>query len=141
MKLKSDFVTNSSSTAFVVLIPKNFHIDAGDIKILWANVSDKNDISVEQVQTEVIDLIDVLKIGESVWCYAYDYTHPTVYETIIELCRENNFILSTKDFNGEGNDMIQGVNEEKVNKIILNSINMDETFNFLKKESKDVKEN
>lgn len=139
MKLKTDFISNSSSTAFVVLIPSNFHIDIGDIEILWDNVDEEDNLSIEQIQTEVIDLIDVLKIGENVWCYGHDYTHPAIYDTIIKLCRKNKFILSIEDLNGEGNNMIQGIREEQVKDIIINSINMDETFNFLKKESEVVK--
>ena len=140
MKLKSDFVTNSSSTAYVVLIPENFHINEGDIEITWNDVQEDEDISIEQIQTEVLDLIDVLKIGENIWCYGHDYTHPEIYNTVLNLCHKNNFILTVKDFNGEGNNTIQGVQEEKVRDIILNSIDINETFNFLRKEKKDVKE-
>lgn len=139
MKTKDDFVTNSSSTAYVVLIPENFHINAGDIKISWDCVDEEEQLPVEQIHKEVLDLIDVLKIGEDVWCYGYEYTHPEIYDTIIELCRENNFILTVKDLNGEGNNMIQGIPEKKVTDIILNSTDLNKTFNFLRKEKDDVK--
>jgi hypothetical protein len=36
--------------------------------------------------------------------------------------------------------MIAGVREEQIEDIIFNSINLNETFKFLRKESEDVKE-
>lgn len=124
MKLKSDFVTNSSSTAYVVLIPNNFHIDAGDIEISWDCIGEDEDLPIEQIHKEVLEIIEELKDGGNIWCYGLDYVHPGIYNSVLNLCEKNKFILSIEDLNGEGNNMIQGVKEEKVNEIIINSINI-----------------
>ena len=136
MKLKTDFVTNSSSTAYVVLIPKNFHISEDDIEITWGSVDEEEEITAELIKRETIELINDLKDGDSIWYYGFDGVHPEIYNTVLEVCEKNKFILSTKDLNGEGNNMIQGIEEEKIKEIIFNSINLEETFNFLKKERK-----
>jgi hypothetical protein len=140
VKLKSDFVTNSSSTAFVVLIPTTFHIDAGDIKILWDSVDPEEDLSVEQIHKETLEIIEKLKDGGDIWYYGLDGVHPQIYHTVLQICEDNKFIVLGKDLNGEGNNMIAGIKEETVNNIIINSININKTFNFLQKEKDDVKE-
>lgn len=140
MKLKSDFVTNSSSTAYVVLIPNNFHIDAGNIEILWDSVGPEDNLSVEQIHKETLEIIEELKNGGDIWYYGFDGVHPQIYHTVLRVCEDNKFIISCKDLNGEGNNMIAGVREEQIEDIIFNSINLNETFKFLRKESEDVKE-
>lgn len=140
MKLKTDFVTNSSSTAYVVLIPNNFHIDAGDIEISWDSVDPEDNLSVEQIHKETLEIIEELKNGGDIWYYGFDGVHPQIYHTVLRVCEDNKFIISCKDLNGEGNNMIAGVQEEQIEEIIFNSIDIGKTFKFLHKEKDDVKE-
>jgi hypothetical protein len=123
MKIKSDFVTNSSSTAFIVMIPNNFHTSEDEMKNFYDNSSD-DEIELKQLFEELPDCLESLKEGDNVWHYGRDGLHFTIYNIILDLCYEHKFILSSLEMNGEGNNIIQGVKEKDIENILINNMDI-----------------
>jgi len=125
MKIKSDFVTNSSSTAYIVAIPQEFVPtdeeikEAYDFQILYAGDEEVTD---EQLYKELkFELFDFLKEGDNLWNYGEDGTHHILFGMAAEICMSNDFVLSLFSISGEGHNRIQGIKEEDINKWFINT--------------------
>ena len=138
MKIKADFVTNSSSTAYVVFVPNEFYPDEDEIKALYNNeFSLYQTATDEQLYKELPDSVESLKEGSNVWYYGGDGLNSTVWNIILEICRQRGFVLAEMEMNGEGNNIMQGVPEETIEKIMTNNIDMFSMFNMIQR-SKNV---
>lgn len=142
MKIKADFVTNSSSTAYVVLIPNEFCPDEDEIKSLYEDQYMQYagyPLTNEQLYKEFPELFEILKEGDNLWCYGDEGTDPTLWNMMWSICNRKGFVLASLDMNGEGNNIIQGVKEESMEKIIINNIDLFSMFNMIQR-SKNVTE-
>jgi len=139
MKIKFDFITNSSSTAFVVLIPNKFYADENEIKKLYDN-SPYDEVTDEKLFNELPEYIESLKAGDNIWYYGSDGADQTLWCLIIDLCRDHKLILASLDMNGEGNNIIQGIKEEQIEELFINNIDISSMFNMIQRESKNVTE-
>ncbi len=139
MKIKTDFVTNSSSTAFVVMIPNKFYTSEDEMKNLYDNeCSSDEEIEYDKLFKETPECIESLKEGRNLWYYGMDGLHPTIYNIILEMCSNHNFILSTLDIDNEGNNIIQGVKEEYIESLLINNMDILSMFKSIRRENKDV---
>jgi len=121
MKIKADFITNSSSTAYVVFIPNNLYLKKDEIKSLYEKVyhdGDGNEPTNEQLYDEFPELLEILKSGDHLWLYGYSGINPDLWNMILILCDQRNLTISTLELDGEGNNTIQGVQEEDIIKNI-----------------------
>ncbi len=134
MKIKIDFITNSSSSAFVVMIPNNFYTNEEEIKKVYECGLDE-EIEYKRLFEEIPDCLESLKEGDNLWHYGHDGLHPTIYNAVLELCSNHNFILSSLDMNGEGNNIIQGVKEEKIEEMLINNIDILSIFKPIQRET------
>ena len=139
MKIKADFVTNSSSTAYVVLIPNEFQPDEDFIKQLYEDhyIHYDNEVTDEQLYKEFPELFEMLKEGDNIWCYGDEGVPATLFNMAWSLCDKHGFVLASLEMNGEGNNIIQGVKEEAIEKIMINNIDMFSMFNMIQR-SKNV---
>jgi len=139
MKIKIDFITNSSSSAFVVIIPNNFYTNEEEIKELYDYENDMYDsyeeAKADEAFDELHDCIEDLKDGDNIWCYNGEGVNSTLYNILLELCSDHNFILASLNMNGEGNNIIQGVKEEKIEEMLINNIDILSMFKSIQRET------
>jgi hypothetical protein len=137
MKIKSDFVTNSSSTSYVVFIPDRFYVDDGEaLEYFKAEIemyydADDSEIPIEErLEKDIPDFIESLKEGENLWREG-DLNY-AIWDVLLGICEKHNFILTHMDVSCEGNNVIYGVREEVIENILINSMDLMSMFKNLK---------
>ena len=139
MKIKGDFVTNSSSTSYVVLVPNEFRPDDDEIKKLYTEeYSFDDELSDEQLLKELPELFEILKEGEDLWYYGGEGTNQSLWGMILDICRTHDFLLTSLDMNGEGNNTIIGIKEEAIESIMINNIDLFSMFNQIQRRGSNV---
>jgi len=134
MKIKADFVTNSSSTAYVVFVPNNFYADEEEIKKLYNDeYKEYETLTDEQLFKNLPDCIELLKEGDNVWSYGSEGITTNIWNMTVDICRHHDLVLSSLEMNGEGNNIIQGVKEEQIEKIFMTNIDIMSTFNMIQR--------
>ena len=124
MKIKSDFVTNSSSTAYVVCIPLDYVPTDEEIKEVYSfhRLYGAEDLTDEQLFKELkFGLFDLLKEGDNLWNYGEDGTHHMMFGMVADICTAREFVISVFEISNEGNNRIQGVTEEELTKWFMNT--------------------
>ncbi len=120
MKIKLDFITNSSSTCYIVLIPKNFNIadciskliktdSYGDDLYDLYNNDEKN---LPKLIEDVTKNISRLQMGEELW---YDDT--ACFNTTVALVNQQDLIISGVDISGDMGGIINGVKMTHIEEI------------------------
>jgi len=135
MKIKSDFVTNSSSTAYVIMVPDSFKVTDENIKkhINEHNIKEEDK---ESYKKDVQILVERYKIGS-----AYGGGGGTVendYEILdnimIDICEENGFIVASEDSGGE--TTVIPVDYKSIIKLLLKHEDLEKLLEETLKEEK-----
>jgi len=123
MKIRRDFVTNSSSTGYIVAIPNDFYIDQEDAltKFKYHDSHRDEEWHETQILSEVEECIETLKEGDNLWNWSDEATDHRVFYTIADICEEQGFTLCVFEMSNEGNTRIQGLSEEDMNKWFMNT--------------------
>jgi len=127
MKIKVDFVTNSSSTSYVVFIPDKFKVTRNEAKSIYQNgYYGQQDAEFDDETFEDIErTIEELKNGEVLWTYGDDEGTPAeVYYTALEICNTHQFIVADSEMGGEGNNSIFGIRQKNVVDILKTNIDL-----------------
>ncbi|MCK5643328.1 MAG: hypothetical protein KAJ19_21140 [Gammaproteobacteria bacterium] len=120
MKVKLDFITNSSSTAYLVYMPKNFNLSAYLPKLiksceygddLFEYYEDKEENEPEMLE-RITKNISKLQHGEELW---HDDT--ICYNSTQHLVVQADLIVAAVDISGDIGGIIQPVNIERIDEI------------------------
>ena len=125
MRIKTDFVTNSSSTGWIVSVPREFYPDQEKIIEVFKDHNLDFDDSEEWGETRILqdfdECLEILKNGDNLWYYGDDGTDSRIFYTMAEICEQNGFLLAVFEIGGEGNNRIEGIVEEKMNKWFMDT--------------------
>ena len=119
MKVKKDFITNSSSTSYIFAIPEKLNITIEEIeKHLENNQRDYPEnalLTLNEVYDECLDIIEHLKKGETVFQENFTYQS---YGVIVDYLYNQNLDLGEIDTD-DGGSHINPVNMKKIEELIL----------------------
>jgi len=126
MRIKTDFVINSSSTAFIVCIPRNFIPTKEEIDSAYSTHNiyrqDEDELTEEDLYKKLpYELMEDLKNGDNLWYYGNDGCDQRLFHMVAEICGFNGFVLISFEIEGEGNNRIQGIKEEELQKWFMNT--------------------
>ena len=133
MKIKSDFVTNSSSTCFIVFVPNSYVVSDQDLEdavaenAKWWDDDDEDQEPMTPVEfkEEVQECIELLKSGQDIYRDNYgDGIDYRVYSLVDHIVSNKGFGLSSIETGGDGLDQIAGVAEEKIIKILTEATDL-----------------
>lgn len=117
MKIKSDFVTNSSSTAYVVCIPSDFKAKKDDV-IKYMKTYDDYDylvggeeINEDKVLDNINTALDELKGGDEVWQQDLDDEYID-FHILLEICENNNFLIKAFEYHSDGCNQMHGIKQK-----------------------------
>ena len=117
MKIRQGFVSNSSSSSFVVLIPTNFELNDSDIDKFIQNAEDlaiDDEESVFEFKTKVFSSIEDLNLGCTIYQQDID---SDIFNNLYEYFKENDMIITSVE-SGPDEDKIISVTEFKIKNIL-----------------------
>jgi len=131
MRIKSPFITNSSSTAYIVLVPNNYKLQEERMEEVFEEVSQNYSDHKKPDFTEYETCIELLKEGENIYCddngYGGGITRIT-WDVLLFLCCYDKLVLNYLDTSSDMANIMIGVTQEKVEEILLNYVDLQKIF-------------
>jgi hypothetical protein len=111
LKLKGDFVTNSSSTSYVVFIPEDFEIKSfDDLENPYDNFDEEDD-------DEILEIVRVglkrVKEGDTL----YEEDDYSILSLLKDICNKNGFVLDMIDTDSD-RGVLSGITKEAIEKVL-----------------------
>ena len=120
MKIKSDFVTNSSSSCYIVFIPPNLVLEEREVMSSqgykeWDKWDREESEGIENFIDALNTGLDMLKKGESVW---RDELHTGFFGLTSILEARGLQLISVDMSGGDGSDQIVPITAEHIEKVL-----------------------
>ena len=138
MHVQTDFVTNSSSTAYIIFVPDSFHASDKQIdKAIQASKDINEDIELtDEQRKEVPEIVEMMKEGE-----AYDYYEgEDLWIVCLQIFTDEDFIVDGIELHSEGHTLMKGIREENIIHTITNHIDLDGLVESLVKGANDERQ-
>ena len=128
MKIRKGFVSNSSSTSFIVYASKDLmgFSDEEIVKSFNGSLSEENEEDFKKYEPEIIKEVrnlldslcsgediyrDMLEVGISEWC---GFGPELFYYSLCELLENNNLVIKEIEGTGDSDDAIISVTKELI---------------------------
>lgn len=122
MKIKNDFVTNSSSVAYISSIPIDFSPKVSlVIEKYRYHDEDGEEWEEDKICSEFMDAIDILKAGGNIYNGYDEGCDTAIFNTVLDICNDVGFILTSVDIGPDSGPIIQSIKEEDMNKWFMNN--------------------
>ena len=148
MKIKLSFITNSSSTIFIIFVPENFVLEKQYIsKVHESILSDYEaelqlydyfeDFNMDNFIIEIQNQFKLFKEGKRYTHYGCSYVEGIEWRTLVKICEDNNLILTKIEMGSSGSDILKGISQESIINFLINSMSLDEFIKPFIGENKD----
>ena len=119
MKLKTDFVTNSSSTAYIVFIPEHYNPKAERITLLSEYIDyleDEKPTKIEMLNmiNEITQDIKFLKNGEEISLGQYGWKGLILND----LLEKEDLLLKRIDIDGPGDSIVSPITLDEIKELL-----------------------
>jgi len=138
MHVQTDFVTNSSSTAYIIFVPDSFHASDKQIdKAIQASKDINEDVYLtDEQRKEVPEIVEMMKEGEE-----YDYYEgENLWIICLQIFTDEDFIVDGIELHSEGHTLMKGIREENIIHTITNHIDLDGLVESLVKGANDERQ-
>lgn len=118
MKIKTDFVTNSSSSAVLIFIPREFNLTFNDITKTegyaeYLEMDEPSGSERHKTVKEVMKQFSILKDGQEIASGPYSWVSLILFEVL----KNKDFVLKEIEVDGEGASTIHPVNINEIKEI------------------------
>ena len=145
MQIQGDFVTNSSSTGYIIFVPDSYHATEVAIQLAINHTmkdmfDDPFELTEDQIEIEIPEVIESMKGGE---VYYLDDTdnESVIWLVCLQLFTLEDFVVGGFEIGSEGNTCMTGVDQKNITDVLVNSVDLDDLVKTLIKGADDERQN